>query len=428
MNIKSLIKSKYVKNAIMLMGDSIIRLAISFIISIVIARIFGPEKFGRINYVLAFVSMLQVFVIFGFDEIALKDMGLETYPENSIIKTVIDLRWCLAIIAYIFGSFVFYLFIDKSLIFYYLILGLELFCFIFYIYKQWFQIKSLNKYVVLASQISFFVILVLKILYLLFFTNLYIYAFLLVFSVFIEVIVLTISFYTHKPNGNGVFDFNYAKSLVKQSFPLMLQSFATIIYMKIDQVMIGKMMTTSDVGIYSIAVTISELVYFIPMAIANAFYPKISDTKKNGQDYKFVIERIGQINVFICFVFSVFCTVFMPLLVNFVYGQSYAEAGNIIQIHCWASIFVAIGCSNSVFLIFERKQKLSFCATLIGAIINVFLNFILIKIDGGKGAAIATLLSQSFASLFFYLFIKDKQFFILRAKSFLLYKLMRNRG
>lgn len=104
------INSKYVKNAVILMGDSVIRLLIGFVLSIFIARIFGPEKFGKINYVLAFISILQVLVIFGFDEIALKDMGLSLFPENTIVKTVINLRWILAFFSYSLGFLIFYFF------------------------------------------------------------------------------------------------------------------------------------------------------------------------------------------------------------------------------------------------------------------------------------------------------------------------------
>lgn len=421
------INSKYVKNAVILMGDSVIRLLIGFVLSIFIARIFGPEKFGKINYVLAFISILQVLVIFGFDEIALKDMGLSLFPDNTIVKTVINLRWILAFFSYSLGFLIFYFFLNKELIQYYLILGCELFIYIYYIYKQWFQIKSLNKYNVLASQISFFFLSISKIIFLVFFNDLRIYSVLLVFSLFVETVVLYIFYKKFRNNEKGSFNKDYAKNLIKASLPMMLQNFAIIIYMKIDQIMIGKMLSNSAVGIYSISVTISEMVYFIPTAIVNSFYPKIADSKKNNEDYKKIIEKTGQINVFICLLFSIFCCIFIPFFILLFYGEAYKEAAIIIQIHSWAGIFVAIGCSNSCYIIFENKQKYSFYATVFGALINVILNYLFIPIMGGKGAALATLVTQSFSSFFFYSILSDKRFFKLRVNCLLIYRLIQRK-
>lgn len=436
MILKNLINSVYIKNTIILMFDNITRIIISFIISVFIARFFGPLKFGTINYVLAVVSVLQVLVTFGFPDIALRDLGLNIQPDTTILSTIIRIRWILASIAYFLGFILFYFFLDNQLINIYLILGIELFCVIFHIYKQWFQIKSLNKYVVLSSQISFIFLTVTKVLYLCFCDNLYIYAVILVFSFFLESAMLYF-FYKHVSKNSllgrkALFDKDYAKTLIRSSFPLVLQNFAIIIYMKVDQIMIGKMLSASDVGIYSIAVTISELVYFIPMATSNAFYPKIANAKKEGADYKEIISRVGQVNTIIMLCFSLFCLVFMPFFIKLVYGEAYIAAGHIIQIHAWASIFVAVGVSNGCYLIFNGQQKLSLYATTVGAILNIILNFILIPYMGIKGAAVATLICQAISSFVFYLLLKDKSFFLLECKSLFFFDIIRriisNRG
>ena len=424
MQLKLLSFSKYIKNAILLMGDSIIKLIISFILSIFIARTFGPTKFGQINYVLAVISILQVIVIFGFEDIILKDFGLEIKPDNTILRTVFLLRFFFAIFAYLLGIFLFYYFFDRSLLKTYLILGLEFFCFIFYAYKQWFQIKSLNKYVVLASQISFIVTTTLRIFYLIFFDNLYLYACILLMGLLIEDLVLFISFEQCKDSSVRHFDNEYAKKLLNSSWPLLLQNIAAIIYIRIDQIMVGKMLSISDVGIYSIGVTISELVYFIPNAIANAFYPKVAEAKKTENDYKSVAIRIGQMNVAVCLAFALFCTLIVPFLVTMVYGDAYSAAGRVIQIHSWAGIFVGIGCATGSVFIFEGKQKRLLASSIFATILNVILNYLFIPLWGVNGAAIATLLSYVFSVYLFHLFFKDKSYFVLRTKCFLFYQLL----
>ena len=53
----------YIKNALILMFDSVIKILAGFILTVLIARFFGPGKFGDINYVLAVVEILQIFVL-----------------------------------------------------------------------------------------------------------------------------------------------------------------------------------------------------------------------------------------------------------------------------------------------------------------------------------------------------------------------------
>ncbi|GHV10903.1 O-unit flippase [Spirochaetia bacterium] len=408
----------YIKNAILLLLDNIIKILAGFVLSVFIARYFGPEKFGQINYVAAFIVILQVFVLFGFDSIVLKDIGLALYPEPVILGTVIKIRLLLAGIVYSAGLVIFYFFFDKSFVFIYVILGTQLFTYSLYILKQWYQVKSLNKYTVIASQISFFAVSIAKIILILAAKDVVWYAVILTGGTFIEAGMLFL-FYKKRPGNSslGQFDITYCKQLIKASLPLLFSSLAIIIYIKIDQIMIGKMLSARDLGIYSIGVTISEMIYFVPMAIANAVYPRIAQAKKDGKDYEGIIVKTGSLNIAVCLVFAICCTLFAPFLITAIYGGAYMAAGQVIQIHSWAGIFVSIGVSHGCYLFFNDLQKYSLYSTLIGAIINILGNFICIPLFGINGAAITTILSQSIAGYFIYPFFKDKSTFILRTRS-----------
>ena len=60
----------YLKNALVLMFDSVIKIVVGFVLTVLIARFFGPGKFGDVNYVYAVIEILQIFVMFGFDDIS----------------------------------------------------------------------------------------------------------------------------------------------------------------------------------------------------------------------------------------------------------------------------------------------------------------------------------------------------------------------
>ena len=64
-----------------------------------------------------------------------------------------------------------------------------------------------------------------------------------------------------------------AQILLKDSWALLLSSIAVVVYMKIDQIMLGQMVGDEAVGIYSAAVRVSEVWYFIPTTIVASVFP-----------------------------------------------------------------------------------------------------------------------------------------------------------
>jgi O-antigen/teichoic acid export membrane protein len=92
-------------------------------------------------------------------------------------------------------------------------------------------------------------------------------------------------------------------------------------------------------------------------------------------------------------------------LVVFLYGCIYAAAGVILALHIWAGLFVFMRSLLSKWLLAEELDVFSLVTHGVGAVINVVLNYWLIPLYQGQGAAIATLVSYAFASyivLFFH--------------------------
>ncbi|PJZ55362.1 O-unit flippase, partial [Leptospira adleri] len=93
-------------------------------------------------------------------------------------------------------------------------------------------------------------------------------------------------------------------------------------------------------------------------------------------------------------------------IIQFLFGPRFSEAGVILAIHIWAGTFVFLGVASSRYYLTENLQKVELYKSISGCLSNIVLNFILIPIYGVKGAAIATVISQFFASTLFNLFLK----------------------
>jgi PST family polysaccharide transporter len=193
--------------------------------------------------------------------------------------------------------------------------------------------------------------------------------------------------------------FPVAKTLLKDSWPLILSGLTIMIYMRIDQIMLGEIIGDGAVGIYSAASRISEVWYFIPTAIVSSVSPTIFAAKQNNEEvYYQRIKQLLGLMVLISIAIALPMSFLSGSIITMLFGNDYAPAAGILSIHIWASLFVFIGVGTSPWFIAEGLTHLSLRRTLVGAIINVVLNLFLIPTYAGVGAAIATVISYAFGS------------------------------
>jgi PST family polysaccharide transporter len=168
-----------------------------------------------------------------------------------------------------------------------------------------------------------------------------------------------------------------------------------MIYMKIDQIMLGQMIDDEAVGIYSAALRISEVWYFIPMAIVASVFPAILEAKKRSEEqYYQRLQRLFDLIVLLSICVAVPMTFLSTPIISILFGSTYEEAGAVLAIHIWTAVFVFLGVASNRWFIIENRQMLSLQRTALGAMINIILNLLLIPRYGVLGAAWATVISQ----------------------------------
>jgi len=199
---------------------------------------------------------------------------------------------------------------------------------------------------------------------------------------------------------NWKIKFDLAKRLLRDSWPLILSGVAISIYMRIDQVMIKNMLDAKAVGNYAVAVRLSEVWYFIPMAITSSVFPAIINAKKVSEKlYYSRLQKLYDLITWLAIGIALSMTLLANDIIRILFGTQYQVAAGVLRIYVWAGIFVFLGVASSQYLIAENYTKISFYRTFIGAIVNVVLNIIMIPKYGINGAAIATLVSY-FVSVF----------------------------
>jgi O-antigen/teichoic acid export membrane protein len=186
--------------------------------------------------------------------------------------------------------------------------------------------------------------------------------------------------------------------LLAESWPLMFASLAIIVYMKIDQVMLRQLGGPVAVGIYAAAARISEIWYFLPVALASSVLPALLRARAgDASKYDARLQQYYDLSAAAAYALSIPIALVAPWLVRMAYGVEFAAAGPILAVHIWSSIFVFLGVARGQWLVNERLQRFYLVAALAGAVANVGLNLLFIPRWGGLGAAWATVISYALA-------------------------------
>ena len=249
------------------------------------------------------------------------------------------------------------------------------------------QVES--KYPVLSKSIPFIIINLFKIYLIISNASLIAFAWAAMAEVAFGALGLLIAYHLTKNNiREWKFTYNRAKELLSESWPLLLSGIAVLIYMRIDQIMLGQMVGDISVGHYSAALKLSEVWYTIPIAIMNSATPIITKTYTSDlNQYNKRIQKLFNLMTLIGLTLAIPTTILAPIIIQIIYGNEYLISASILSIHIWTSIFVGWGLLKDMILVTQNLIKIVLVTTVVGAICNVLLNLIFIPHYFGVGAA-----------------------------------------
>ncbi|EJU9537391.1 flippase [Vibrio alginolyticus] len=386
-------------NTMILFLEKIVSMVLVLGTTIILARMLGPYEYGLINYLISVVTILIPFGALGLNSVITNEIIERSKMEEKILGTSLVLRFfgvcIISICTYLLSALMLTAYEQNLLTV--LVFGNLFTC--LYVFDFWIQAKMMNKY---SSILRFGTILfgsLAKVICVFLGMNIehliYIYA--------IEVAIIGIGFYiVYSINSNKIknlsFSLSEAKSLLTRSLWLMLSGVAAVIYLKIDQVMLGEMSGKYEVGIYSVATKLSEVWYFFPVAFVTSIFPKLISKKKSGEGYLNALQFSSNILFLSSVTLSIIITFLSDYIISILYGIEYLESSNILKIHIWASLFVFMQALLQKWLIMEKYYNISLLSQLSGAIVNIILNYIFIPKYGAIGSAWATLFSYMFCS------------------------------
>jgi len=430
---------KILDNISWLFLDKVVRMGVGLFVTAWIARHLGPDQYGLWNYTIAFTALFSAFSTLGLDRIVVRELLKHPEKTNELLGTAFVLRLVGGFIAFTLSIITAILIGNRDFLTLSLI-ALSAGGFIFQAFltiDYFYQAHIMSRYTVWAQNIAFLIMAAVKI------GLIYAQAPLLAFAVagLIEIILgsaFLVGFYIYQskspsfsPITSWRFSFPVAKSLLKDSWPLILSGVTLMIQARIDQVMLKNMIGSTEVGYYSAALRLIELFGFIPVILQLSFYPVIQNSKSVSQKlYEVRLLNFYRLNFLLFLVTAIPIFLFSEKIIVGLFGESYQPAGTLLSLMSIRLFFTNMGVARSVYILSENLMRFSFFTMLAGTLVNILLNYILIPEYKSAGAIIATIISF-FVTTFLLdaIYKKTKENVVLQLKAILtFYNIKIDRG
>jgi len=401
------------KNFIFSFFEKVLRAALSFVSLGIVARYLGPEQYGTLSYLLALVSYFQLLGAFGLDHVLMRlfvaapEKMDQTFWETIIFKSFFSL---LSIIFYII-----FLLLNGEANTISILFGISILASVFDNNRIFLETK--NKHHVVAKIEIFYQIIsaVLKIIFSRFDLGINLIFGLFILDFFVTKIIM------YALVRHDVFPVNFKITFERYTYYLKagafhcLSAILVIMYMKLDQVILGRMMGMSAVGNYSAAVRISDAWYFLPVTISSVFFPMALD-KQNEQKNSY-LQIIFDLTIWVAIVIIGFSIAFSDEIFKLMFGNSFNINKQLLNLLFYSGFFISLCVSTAAWLNIKGDRKVLFIRSLVGAFLNIILNLYLIPRYELIGCGVATLVSYmvTFSLTFLHLESSECKKYILES-------------
>lgn len=384
---------------------TIISIIISAVSTPIVTRIVSPGEYGFYNIFLSISSICMSFLTLGLDQSLLRFYYV---CDEKKYKTLL-FKKCIKIP--IFFSFVFLFFIvflykkipwliefdllDILILSTYIIL-LVLTRFFQLVMRLEFDSKNYSISVII-QKISYVVILLILI-----YLTKNSKSIVLCISITISYAITTAFLFISNKNlieySKNKLSYNITyKELLEYALPFMLSMFIFSIFQSIDKLIIKEKLGLYEVGIYSSAVNLMNLIAIIQTTFSTVWSPismkKIEEDPEDIEFHKIANKAVTVIMFFISFSIILVKDIFVLFL-----GEEYRAASMILPLLLFYPIMYTISETTIAPLLYYKKVKIQIVISVLVCLISILLNIVFIPIFGLKGSA----LSMGLSYIFFY--------------------------
>lgn len=409
---------KYLANTSWLFVERVVRLVVVLGTGILVTRCLGPELFGQLNYATGFVGIFLALTTMGLDEIVVRDLVRRPDRREELLGTaaVIKLGGAALLLLVVFIGTVLKDMeaLTATMV---IVIGTAELLRPFGVIDWYFMANVRSKETVAVQMVQVFVSAAAKVIIVVLVGQGYLTAreslvwFAWVYV--LETASLSIGYawaYVH--DGSVLRAWRYsarmAGFLLRQSWPLAIYGVALYVQAKIDQVMIfdvlrsriGESAANEEVGQYSNALKMIEAIAFLPVIVQKSLAPAVTRARRQSKAL-YEDRLLNQYRL----LFLLFLVMAVPLfflaepLMVLLFGEAFRPSGHLLSLFAIRLLFTNMGVGKASFITNESLFKYSLLTALVGAGLNIALNFVLIPEFMAVGALWSMIISF-FVSIF----------------------------
>lgn len=219
----------------------------------------------------------------------------------------------------------------------------------------------------------------------------------------VELIVFLGMFVAQMARGKCFYNGHFWKYAIAYNSPLILHYLSQTVLISADRIMIERMVGSSEAGIYSLAYAISQVMNFFNTALLQTLTPWIYEKIKQ--------KKISEISskaylALICIAAAnLLLIVLAPEAVAIFAPVEYREAIWIIPPIAMSVYFMFCYDMFAKFAFYYEKTSWVMFGSIIGAVLNLVLNYLFIDIFGYQAAGYTTLVCYLVYAIGHYLFM-----------------------
>ncbi|MES2780542.1 MAG: flippase [Bacteroidota bacterium] len=414
-------------NTFWLISDRVVRMVVALFVGAWIARYLSPDSYGKLNNALAFSSMFGAFSMLGFESILVRDLVKYKDKKYVLLGTAFYIRLVAGLISYLLAIASVFLIkngaedlLSRQLVY---IISIGIVFQSFDVIDLYFQSQVKSKYTVIAKNTAFIFVSLVKIVLLVCQVSLYWFAWAWLAEMLFNAVGLI---WIYRRNGYKFskwrFEWPTAKSFLGEGWTMYIAYISSFAYMRIDQIMISKMIDDTSAGLFAAASKLYEIPLFIVIVVASSVFPSLVNIYSSDRELFYKrYEQITFITTVVGYALIIGTWLFGEFFIRLFFGEAFIGAYPILRIQMIAMFFLFNGCLRSSYLAIASKQKVIMYTSIISAFVNIGLNYVLIKTMGVTGAAISIAVTY-FLSVFFLniFFNQTKRIFSIQLKSIIL--------
>lgn len=397
------------------MAYRVSRMVIAFLVGIVVARYLGPEQYGQLSYALAFITIFMGVAGPGMKDVVTRRFDLGQNSDSAIIRS--SFRLMLISNLLMLGAALLVMMIlrpgEELILMMAVVIGLGNLFRAFEIYELWFHFKLEMGKTVAVQAVSFLLVSMMKIGFVLGGISVFWFAVVMGAELLLSAIGFRFIFGRdrNKPVTGKTDDATLLQtslSILKESVPSIAGLAFILLLFKADQVMLGWLHSDAEVGYYSVVIPFSESWLYIAIAVMTSVYPALLEKhRESAAAFNAFFRKTTGSLLWIAILIIIPVWFLGEFIILLFLGEPFAPSADILTIHVWSLLFIFLIEIMKKWYVIRQKLNLFLMIAGFAALFNILVNYWLIPLYGGIGAAWASVASYSIAGFFGLLIFSD---------------------